>query len=235
MPTGKYYRRDINGNDELDDFAKLELVEKSDYTLTVRPDPSQPAGTPFSVEFNVDGKWHRLAKDAVMSSDKYEFGLNLAGANSVAPIPGNFIYINPPIFAWSDESEMDFQLATDLDFYSVIIDTTINTVTYQPASALSVSDTTTYYWRVKPSGTGEFSPIYAFNLVTGGPACGDVDGVGGLNFLDLVFMTDNFFRGGPVSPDIDAADLDNDGRLSVVDMTILIDYLFRSGPPPACE
>jgi hypothetical protein len=236
MPSANYFRRDVNQNDKLDDFAQLSLVEDGEYTLSVSPDGSHAEGTPFSVEFTVDGRLHRLAKEAVMASANYDFGINLAGGGSVAPIPGNFIHINPPLFAWPGGAEMDFQLATDLDFYSIVIDTTINSVTYQPANALTVADTTTYYWRIKPSGTGEFGPIYAFNLVAGSAACGDVDGIGGtVNFLDLVFMTDNFFRGGPDFPDLLLADLDNDGRMSIVDMTVLIDYLFRSGAAPVCE
>jgi hypothetical protein len=236
MSSASYHRRDLNSNEMLDDFVKLEVVENGQYSLTVARDGSQAEGTPFTVEFTVDGKLHRLAKEAVMASANYDFGINLSGGGSVAPIPGNFIHINPPLFAWPGGAEMDFQLATDLDFYSIVIDTTINSVTYQPANALTVADTTTYYWRIKPSGTGEFGPIYAFNLVAGSAACGDVDGIGGtVNFLDLVFMTDNFFRGGPDFPDLLLADLDNDGRMSIVDMTVLIDYLFRSGAAPVCE
>ncbi len=236
MPSSDYYRRDLNLNDKLDDYATMNLVESGNYKLTVRPDPSQPIGTPFTVEFEVDGKANRLAKDAVMMNDKYEFGVKLSAGESVVPRPGNFIYINPPLFSWPNESAVDFQLATDLDFYSVLIDTMISTSRFQPAAALSVFDTTTYYWRIKPSGSGDFSPIYAFNLIPASPACGDVDGIAGnINFLDLVFMVDYFFLGGAKSPNFEAADLTNDGALNVVDLTLLVDYLFRSGEPPVCN
>jgi len=235
IPSSEYYRRNINLNEQLDDYATLNLVESGNYLLTVKPDPSQPVGTPFTVDFTVDNKAYRLAKDAVMTNDKYEFGVKFSGGESVVPRPGNFIYINPPLFTWPSESDVDFQLAADLDLYSILIDTTIATAIFQPAAALAVSDTTTYYWRIKPSGTGDFSPIYAFNLIPASPACGDVDGIAGnINFLDLVFMIDNFFRGGADSPNFEAADLNNDRAMNILDLTLLVDYLFRSGQPPVC-
>jgi len=235
MPSANYYRRNLNLNDKLDDFANLSLVENGDYVLTVSPDPSQPLETPFTVEFTIDGKLYRLAKDAVMATDHYDFGVCLAPTVSIVPRPGNFIYANPPLFTWPDKSAVDFQLATDLDFNSILIDTTISTAPFQPANALSISDTTAYYWRIKPAGSVDYGPIYVFNLMPANPACGDVDGIAGpINFLDLVYMVDNFFRRGATPPDIVAADLDNDGRLSVLDLNLLVGYLFRSGLPPVC-
>ncbi|HEX2896541.1 MAG TPA: VCBS repeat-containing protein, partial [candidate division Zixibacteria bacterium] len=189
MPSANYYRRNLNLNDKLDDYADLNLVENGDYVLTVRPDPSQPAGTPFTVEFSIDGKLYRLAKDVSMAQEKYEFGVCLAPSLTVSPRPGNFTYADPPVFMWPDKATTQFQLSSDLGFNSILIDTTVNSSLYQPISALDVLDTTTYYWRIRPIGTNEFSPVYVFNLMPASPACGDIDGVAGpINFLDLVFM-----------------------------------------------
>ncbi|MCH7948633.1 MAG: hypothetical protein IIC66_12635, partial [candidate division Zixibacteria bacterium] len=129
----------------------------------------------------------------------------------------------------------DFQLATDLAFASVIIDTTIATSSFQPAEALSISDTTTFYWRIRPTGETEFGEMNAFNLVPSGPGCGDFDGLAGpINVLDLTYLVDYMFRGGAVPPDMKLADLTNDGNVGILDLTFMVDFIFRGGPPPPC-
>jgi len=235
VPSGNYYRRNINLNDKLDDFANMNLVESGDYVLTVRPDPSQPAGTPFTVEFNVDGELHRLAKNAVMSGAQYEFALNLNSGMSVAPRPGGFVHANPPGFGWPNKTNVDFQLSSDLDFYTILIDSTIASSTFQPASPLTITDTSTFYWRIKPAGSPNYSSIYAFNLVSSNSSCGDVDGIAGpINILDLTYIVDRIFRGGPPPPNFANADLNNDGAFNILDLTVIVDYIFRGGQPPVC-
>ena len=235
MPSGNYYRRNLNLNDKLDDFANMNLVENGEYVLTVRPDPSQPASTPFTVEFNIEGQLHRIAKNAVMSGVQHDFALNLDGGMSVAPRPGGFVLANPPGFGWPNKANVDFQLAADMNFNTLIIDSTIATSTFQPASPLTFTDTATFYWRIKPAGSPNYGPIYAFNMVPSNASCGDADGIAGqLNILDLTFIVNRVFRGGPPPPNFENADLNNDGRFNILDLTLLVDYIFRGGPPPVC-
>ncbi len=54
------------------------------------------------------------------------------------------------------------------------------------------------------------------------------------NVLDLTFLINNIFRGGPPSVCSQEADLDNNGIPSnVLDLTFLINRIFRGGPDPA--
>ncbi|HEX2897762.1 MAG TPA: VCBS repeat-containing protein, partial [candidate division Zixibacteria bacterium] len=154
IPASSYYRRNLNLNDKMDDFTKLNLVESGDYILNVKPDPSQPAGTPFTVEFTADGQKYRLAKDAVMAAGTYEFAVTFQGGSGIAPRSGGFVHINPPVFNWPAKANVDFQLAADIDFTNVLVNETIASSSYQPASPLAVLDTTTYYWRFRPAGSG---------------------------------------------------------------------------------
>ncbi|MCH7689886.1 MAG: VCBS repeat-containing protein [candidate division Zixibacteria bacterium] len=235
IPTGSYYRRNINQNSILDDYASMSVAENGNYILSVKPEPTQPANTPFTVEFTVDGRLYRLAKDATMSETGYNFNINFGNGSGYAPKSGSFIYVNPPAFIWLNQSEVDFQLAADLDFNSIIIDTTIATLSYQPADALSISDTTTFYWRIRPAGETEFGAMNAFNLIPSGPGCGDFDGLAGpLNVLDLTYLVDYMFRGGAVPPDMNLADLTNDGNVGILDLMFLVDFLYRGGLPPPC-
>ncbi len=235
IPTGSYYRRNLNQNDILDDYASMSVSESGNYILSVKPDPTQPINTPFTAEFTVNGKLYRLAKDANMSAGGYEFNVNFSGNSGYAPKSGSFIYINPPLFVWPNKSSVDFQLATDLAFASVIIDTTIATSSFQPAEALLISDTTTFYWRIRPTSETEYSPLNVFSLLPSSPGCGDIDGLAGpINILDLTYLVDFMFRGGLAPVDLNLADLTNDGNVNILDLTFMVDFIFRGGPPPPC-
>jgi hypothetical protein len=63
---------------------------------------------------------------------------------------------------------------------------------------------------------------------------GDVDGNGTHNdILDMTYMINRIFRGGPASLCSAEADLDSNGTPSnILDLTFLIDDIFRGGPSP---
>ena len=66
--------------------------------------------------------------------------------------------------------------------------------------------------------------------------CGDVNfDLVGLDILDLTYLVDFIFRGGPPSPIIDAADIDGSGGIpNIFDLTILVDFIFRGAAKPTC-
>ena len=52
------------------------------------------------------------------------------------------------------------------------------------------------------------------------------------NILDLTFLVDRIFRGGPSSECEVEADINNDGApANILDLTYLVDFIFRGGPP----
>ena len=63
--------------------------------------------------------------------------------------------------------------------------------------------------------------------------CGDAnaDGTAG-NILDLTFLVDRIFRGGPPSDPMEASDLNCDGDGgNILDLTTAVDFIFRGGDP----
>jgi len=76
-------------------------------------------------------------------------------------------------------------------------------------------------------------------FMTPPPSCcialrGDFNGDGNnATVLDLTYLIDDIFRGGPASPCPEEADINNDGQISTVnDLTFLIDLIFRGGVAP---
>jgi len=69
-----------------------------------------------------------------------------------------------------------------------------------------------------------------------GPAwvCGDVDGDGTVNLLDVTFLLSYIYKSGDAPPVLEAADVNNTGELNILDITYLINYLYKDGPDPDC-
>ncbi len=63
--------------------------------------------------------------------------------------------------------------------------------------------------------------------------CGDVNGDGlAATILDLTFLIDRIFRGGPAPNPPERGDVNGDGVSStILDLTYMIDRIFRGGPP----
>jgi hypothetical protein len=64
--------------------------------------------------------------------------------------------------------------------------------------------------------------------------CGDADGSGDLNLVDIVYTVNWMFACGPAPVDEAAGDYNCDGRTNIADAVYLINYVFRGGPQP-CE
>jgi len=65
--------------------------------------------------------------------------------------------------------------------------------------------------------------------------CGDANGnLVGMNILDLTFIVDRIFRGGPAPIFPPAADLNGDGAVNILDLTKFVDRIFRGAPLPNC-
>ena len=86
------------------------------------------------------------------------------------------------------------------------------------------------------------NPPQTVYRLTFGILCGNIDGLSGsssTNILDLTFIVDFIFRGGPIPPSIDAANVDGivspgGNHVDILDLVYVVDYLFRGGPPAVC-
>ena len=72
-------------------------------------------------------------------------------------------------------------------------------------------------------------------LTRSGCMCGDVTFDGIVDIVDIVYLVNYVFYGGPAPEDPLAADVNGDGVIDIVDIVFLINYVFYGGvPPTAC-
>jgi hypothetical protein len=74
--------------------------------------------------------------------------------------------------------------------------------------------------------------IDGWNIVP--ESCGDADGNGKVNLLDVSFIINYLYRAGTAPDPIWKADPNADGKINLLDVSYLINYLYRSGPDPIC-
>lgn len=65
--------------------------------------------------------------------------------------------------------------------------------------------------------------------------CGDVNNSGVVDALDVTYMINYIYKGGPPPNPLPSADVNNSGNINVLDITYLINYLYKHGPKPSGE
>jgi hypothetical protein len=78
-------------------------------------------------------------------------------------------------------------------------------------------------------GAGDDAGIFARSFCL---PKGDVNFDGTISVLDVFYLINRLFAGGPAA--IDSGDANGDGFTTVLDVFHLINYLFAGGPPPSC-
>ncbi len=64
--------------------------------------------------------------------------------------------------------------------------------------------------------------------------CGDADGEQPVNILDIVYLINFKYKGGPSPEPLEAADVNSDLLVNILDIVYLINYKYKSGPEPQC-
>ncbi len=88
-----------------------------------------------------------------------------------------------------------------------------------------------------PLFTGHFAtyaPALSTPLVHIAYVCGDANGDTDVNILDIVFLVNYKFKGGPAPDPLEVANVNHDADVNILDIVYLINYKFKSGPEPDC-
>jgi hypothetical protein len=62
--------------------------------------------------------------------------------------------------------------------------------------------------------------------------CGDADGSTAINLLDVTYLINYLYKGGPPPTPECAGDVNETSTVNILDVTYLINYLYKGGPPP---
>ena len=64
--------------------------------------------------------------------------------------------------------------------------------------------------------------------------CGDGDGDGVVNILDIVYVINYKYKSGPIPEPEESADVNHDFLVNILDIVYLINFKYKSGPEPEC-
>ncbi len=64
--------------------------------------------------------------------------------------------------------------------------------------------------------------------------CGDANGNGIVNALDVTYLINFLYKSGPVPVPVQAGDANGNGIVNALDVTHLINFLYKQGPAPVC-
>lgn len=83
------------------------------------------------------------------------------------------------------------------------------------------------------NGIGFFSTADSITIKVSNP-CGDADGSGAVNMLDVVFLIKYLYVSDDAPDPIGLGDADGNLIVNLLDITFLINYLFKGDPEPVC-
>ncbi len=64
--------------------------------------------------------------------------------------------------------------------------------------------------------------------------CGDFNADELINILDIVYLIDYKYKGGPAPEPLKSADVNNDELVNILDIIYLINFKYKEGPEPVC-
>ncbi len=64
--------------------------------------------------------------------------------------------------------------------------------------------------------------------------CGDANGNGAVNILDVSFIINYLYKHGPAPNPLQSADVNHSGGVNILDVSYLINYLYKQGPALNC-
>ncbi len=64
--------------------------------------------------------------------------------------------------------------------------------------------------------------------------CGDANHNGAVNILDVSYIINSLYKGGPPPNPAQAADVNGNGAVNILDVSYLINFLYKSGPALNC-
>jgi hypothetical protein len=82
--------------------------------------------------------------------------------------------------------------------------------------------------------SGQHSEIISVSTTPESYVCGDVNGDGVINLLDINFLINFIYKGGPAPVPLERGNVDGLPGINLKDITLLINFIYKSGQAPVC-
>ena len=174
-----------------------------------------------------------------------DIDITLTVDNQLAP-PESPVLVSPEDGAPDVEQpiNLDWQDIDGVDSYQLVIDDdtlfaspAADTTLVAAACELSgLDEGVTFYWHVRAhnaAGWGDWSDRRGFTTALT-YLCGDPDGNGLVNILDITYLINFLYKDGPPPVSLPDSDVNSDDTVNVLDITAIINYLYMGGPELNC-
>lgn len=243
-----YWRQDVDLDNSIDERAIDYNLQYGEYEFAIMPNPGAAPDAKFSTVINIGQDEKIFFKDYDIpvnskgESTPIVFYYTVEEVSSMHPANGSSIDTNMPSFDWSGMvehvpgvSSYNFEIDRYYDFRAPLVVAT-NLDLPQYALDVHLSENTVYYWRFKSFDGAEwsdYSRTMAINVVD--YICGNVDGLEGINILDIVFLINYKYKGGPAPKPMASGDVDGIPPVNILDIVYLINSIYKNGPDPVCK
>lgn len=249
----RFDRFDKNVDGALDVQTSDYNLQYGNYALVFKKKPDITSPATFDAQVRIgDSKLLKIFDNyetpgsarGSLPGDSIVFHLTIEQFPAIDPVSGETKFDNTPRFNWtglfnSKSGSVDtyeFQLDSHFDFSAPLFDVSgLTSKLYTLATSLDRDDI--YYWRVRSfDGMNYSNWSNEFAVYIGPFFCGDINNDGnGSNIVDLNYLVNLIFRGGPPAPIPAQADLNGDGTTgNIVDLNLLVNYMHRGASHPLC-
>ncbi len=229
------------------DIALTTLVASDSTT----PESVDSTGWTVSINLNYETVYWWRSK----SSDYFEFSdysvvetfevqnTPVAPSAPIALTPadtgGYALFDLMPTFDWTSSTDANpfdtitykLTIAKDALFLTATNYFNIPSSSYTLTDSLDLAQE--YYWRVIAKDNTNLSSPPSNVLIFWTWTPGDVDHSNNVDILDLTYLVDFIFRGGPGVTPAFIGDMNGDcSNVNILDLTYMVDFIFRGGAPP---
>ena len=243
-----YWRQDVDLDNNIDERAIDYNLQYGEYEFVIKPNSGASPDSKFSTVINIGQDEMTFFKDYDIpvnsrgESNPIVFYYTVEEVSSMHPANGSSVDMNMPLFDWSGMvehvpgvSSYNFEIDRYYDFRAPLVEAA-NLDLPQYTLDVPLLENTVYYWRFRSFDGAEwsdYSRTMAINVVD--YICGNVDGVEGIDILDIVFLINYKYKGGPAPEPIESGDVDGIPPVNILDIVYLINSIYKDGPNPICH